>query len=75
MSFLHNKINYSLDEYEKFPDFLKYIKLMDKSGNITFYDNNNKDPSKNLRVIIEKEKGENLKIMSLIAKRHKEKYL
>ena len=75
VSFLHNKLNYSLDSYNQYPEFLKWIKLKDKKGNIKFYDEKNKDPSKHIVLQIEKEKKKNLEIISLIARRHKEKYI
>ena len=74
ISFLHNKIIYSMDSYSQFPDFLKYTKIMDKDGKIKFWDPHHKDPSEFLRKKIEADKKKNLKVISLIAARHKEKF-
>jgi len=75
VSLLHNKIKYSLDSYEQFPEFLKYVKIKDIKGNIKFYNKNMKDPGESTRLKMENEKKKNLRTMSLIAKRHREKYI
>ncbi len=74
VSFLHNKMKYSLDKYSEFPDFLKCTKLMYKDGQIKYWKEKLHDPSKSLRMKIEKGKKKNLETLSLIASRHIFKY-
>lgn len=71
---LSNKITYSLDRYETFPEFLKHTKKMNDNGKISLHNKHKKDLVDNIRINIENTKRDNLKIISLIAKRHKEKY-
>lgn len=72
VSFLHNDIKFSLDHRERNPEFLKYRKIMNKNGKITTY---HMAADKEMVLAMEKDKGNNLKIISMIAKRHKEKYI
>ena len=74
ISILHNKVIYSLDSYSKFPDFLKYTNLMYEDGKIKPWKQKQPDPTKFLRTMIEKDKKKNLKVVSLIAARHRDKY-
>ena len=72
VSILDNEIKYSLDTYDKFPNFLKEnLKKKFKGIKKSFEDEEILNKLK--RTSINEEKRKNLQIMSLIAKRHKEK--
>ena len=74
INYLYNKFNYSLSEFSLFPENLKKSKFIDKHGKEKYINEKEKNVLKDRANEIEATKKKNLTLVSLIAKRHKEKH-
>lgn len=70
---VNSPIEYSLSKYDKFPDWLKYVKYEDKKAGKLVNDSSVEEVRKDTRISYEDNKTKNLEMVNYIAMRHVQK--